>query len=120
MANMFRSRTGPLLVAAGIFGGLLYSTAGGKNQPRTRADPSGGVTGGVPVSETLQSIGGQGGPHARKEGENFPGSGMDISRNTKYQSHREDEVHPHAKRSPGRVTDESVGEATSYGSRKNV
>lgn len=62
MSNMFRSRTGPLLIAAGLFGGLLYTTAGGSQQPRPAAT---GKTGGV--SEALQGVAGQGGPAARDE-----------------------------------------------------
>ncbi|KAK4225849.1 hypothetical protein QBC38DRAFT_367839, partial [Podospora fimiseda] len=97
ISNMLRSRAGPLLLASGIFGGLMYSTAGGKSQPRPRAMQEGGF----PLSETLESIGGQGGKHARKPTEHFPGSGLDIERNTRYQSHRgsDDGKLPHAKRS---------------------
>ncbi|KAK3984011.1 hypothetical protein QBC44DRAFT_28756 [Cladorrhinum sp. PSN332] len=116
MSNMLRSRAGPLLVASGIFGGLLYSTAGGKNQPRPRATNEGGL----PISETLESIGNQGGKHARKPTEDFPGSGLDVNRNTRYQSHREDGAQPHAKRSAARTVDLDMKEDTSYGSRKNV
>ncbi|GAB1318231.1 hypothetical protein MFIFM68171_08441 [Madurella fahalii] len=65
MSNMFRSRTGPLLIAAGLFGGLLYTTAGGSQQPRPAT--TGGQGGGGGVSETLQGIAGQGGRSARDE-----------------------------------------------------
>ncbi|KAK4160286.1 hypothetical protein QBC43DRAFT_325725 [Cladorrhinum sp. PSN259] len=118
MSNMFRSRAGPLLIASGIFGGLLYSTVGGKNQPRPRATNEPGST--LPISETLQSIGSQGGTHARKPMEDFPGSGRDINRNTRYQSHREDDEQPHAKRSESRTVDLGLKNPHSYGSRKNV
>lgn len=69
MANMFSSRKGPLLLAAGVFGGLLYYTAGAKQQPRPRATPESSATGSASpqVSETLQSVAGTGGQTAREQ-----------------------------------------------------
>ncbi|AEO68483.1 uncharacterized protein THITE_2022370, partial [Thermothielavioides terrestris NRRL 8126] len=64
MANMFRSRAGPLLAAGGILGGLLYLTYGGRQQPRPQAAPNTAVAG-LPVSETLQAVAGTGGAHSR-------------------------------------------------------
>jgi hypothetical protein len=60
---MFSSRKGPLLIAAGLFGGLLYMTAGGKQQPRPVARAEAGSN--APVSETLQAVAGTGGKGAR-------------------------------------------------------
>lgn len=58
-STIFRTRKGPLLVALGIMSGLLYTTYGGRQEPRPRA------RGGVPVSETLQSVAGTGGERTR-------------------------------------------------------
>lgn len=63
MSNMYASRKGPLLAVGALFGGILYMTYGAKQQPRPRATHDAGTQ--VPVSETLQAIGGQGGARAR-------------------------------------------------------
>ncbi|KAK3385939.1 hypothetical protein B0H63DRAFT_560425 [Podospora didyma] len=64
ITGMLRARAGPLLFASAIGGGLWWQTAGGKQQPASRAyaDPSKSMH----ISETLQSLSSQGGPHARK------------------------------------------------------
>ncbi|KAK4132154.1 hypothetical protein BT67DRAFT_386037 [Trichocladium antarcticum] len=62
MSNMFSSRKVPLLIAAGVLGGMLYVTAGANQQPRPRARADAGST--MPVSETLQTIAGTGGARA--------------------------------------------------------
>ncbi|KAK4095669.1 hypothetical protein N658DRAFT_502483 [Parathielavia hyrcaniae] len=66
---MFSSRKGPLLIAGGLFSGLLYFTYGAKQQPRTTATtPSGSQ---ARVSQTLQSAAGTGGEgaHASRDRE---------------------------------------------------
>jgi hypothetical protein len=65
MATGFRGRGLPLAFALALGAGMLAMTAGGKSQPRPRTttDPETSL----PLSETLQSIGMQGGKHARKE-----------------------------------------------------
>ncbi|KAL2150412.1 hypothetical protein VTH82DRAFT_6975 [Thermothelomyces myriococcoides] len=60
MSNLFASRKGPLMIAAGICGGLLYTTYGGTQQPRPRQQQ-----GGAGLSEALQGAAGQGGARAR-------------------------------------------------------
>lgn len=62
---MLRQRAGPILLATGIGGTLWWQTAGGKNQPRSRAMGDPKKT--MPISETLQSLSGQGGASARKD-----------------------------------------------------
>lgn len=62
MSNMFSSRKVPLLIAAGVLGGMLYVTVGANQQPRPRARADAGTT--MPVSETLQTIAGTGGARA--------------------------------------------------------
>ncbi|KAG7284730.1 hypothetical protein NEMBOFW57_009340 [Staphylotrichum longicolle] len=63
MSNMWASRKVPLMVAGGIFAGLLYSTYGANQQPRPRTTHE--ASSQTPVSETLQGIAGSGGPRAR-------------------------------------------------------
>lgn len=65
MSNMFASRKGPLMIAAGIFGGLLYSTYGANQQPRPRQQDTNDAKSQAGISETLQSVAGQGGARAR-------------------------------------------------------
>ncbi|KAK4120709.1 hypothetical protein N657DRAFT_648897 [Parathielavia appendiculata] len=62
MANMFSSRKGPLLIAGGLFSGLLYFTYGARQQPRTTATHDASSQAGV--SQTLQSVAGTGGERA--------------------------------------------------------
>ncbi|KAK4154795.1 hypothetical protein C8A00DRAFT_14087 [Chaetomidium leptoderma] len=79
MSNMFSSRKGPLLIAGGIFSGLLYMTYGGSQQPRPRAQAqaahdahdarsSSSSPEPVPVSETLQAVAGTGGGGSNTRG----------------------------------------------------
>ncbi|KAK4187385.1 hypothetical protein QBC35DRAFT_552275 [Podospora australis] len=82
MSNMFSGRAGPLLIASGIFGGLLYSTAGGRNQPRPRAVHDAGVTstmssGGFDIGEKMEEVAGVGGKHARKNPKTASTKGLD-------------------------------------------
>jgi hypothetical protein len=63
MSNMWASRKVPLMVAGGIFAGLLYSTYGANQQPRPRSTHD--ATTQLPVSETLQGVAGSGGPRAK-------------------------------------------------------
>ena len=66
---MIRARAVPLSIAGGLGGILWWQTRGGKNQPRGVSERhSASDTGNATISETLQNIGGTGGPHARKEG----------------------------------------------------
>jgi hypothetical protein len=65
-AQIFSTRKGPLLIALGIMGGLLYTTYGGRQEPRPRTtttthDARAANTTAAPVSETLQSVAGTGG-----------------------------------------------------------
>ncbi|KAJ4289962.1 hypothetical protein N0V88_006763 [Collariella sp. IMI 366227] len=69
MSNMFASRKGPILIVAGVLGGIFYATYGGKQQPRPRATSD--TSSRIPMSETLQSVAGTGGEraHGHKDGE---------------------------------------------------
>jgi hypothetical protein len=58
-----QNRTVPIAIAAGLFGGLLYFTGGGANQPRPRA--ANDARGQMDVSGALQSMAGTGGQSAR-------------------------------------------------------
>ncbi|KAK3346648.1 hypothetical protein B0T25DRAFT_282967 [Lasiosphaeria hispida] len=64
---MLRGR-GPALIAASVLGGGIYwQTRGGRNQPRSRV--VGNPDSKMPISETLEGLGGSGGKTARKQGE---------------------------------------------------
>lgn len=67
MSTILQNRKVPLLIAGGLFGGLLYGTYGGTQQPRPRqqAGAGGAASTGAPVSETLEAIAGTGGQRAR-------------------------------------------------------
>ncbi|KAK4663976.1 uncharacterized protein QC763_501180 [Podospora pseudopauciseta] len=98
MSNMARNRVIPAVIASGLFGGLLYSTAGGSNQPRPRARHDAAATN-LNVSESLESIAGTGGKHTRKQFD-IP---SDIDpKNTRIASHNPT---AHAKRSPSKTLD---------------
>lgn len=62
-ATIFGARKGPLMIAFGIMGGLLYTTYGGRAEPRPRGTHDARAQ--APVSETLQTIAGEGGTRAR-------------------------------------------------------
>ncbi|KAH6845747.1 hypothetical protein B0I37DRAFT_380997, partial [Chaetomium sp. MPI-CAGE-AT-0009] len=66
MSNLLATRKVPLMIAAGIFGGILYTTYGGVQQPRPRSthDNAHDATGGT-LSETAQAVAGTGGAPAR-------------------------------------------------------
>lgn len=66
MSNILATRKVPLMIAAGVFGGLLYTTYGGVQQPRPRSthDNTHDATGGT-ISETAQALAGTGGQRAR-------------------------------------------------------
>ncbi|KAK0660872.1 hypothetical protein QBC41DRAFT_236213 [Cercophora samala] len=98
MSNMARNRILPAMIASGLFGGLLYSTAGGSNQPRPRARHDAAATN-LNVSESLESFAGTGGKHTRKQSDIAPEA---DSRNTRIQSHNPS---AHAKRSPSKSLD---------------
>ncbi|KAK5662664.1 hypothetical protein OQA88_8580 [Cercophora sp. LCS_1] len=66
-ASMLRGRAVPILATVALGGGIYYSTAGGRNEPRQRTQG-----GGIPVSETLEGLAGSGGPRARHPGELAP------------------------------------------------
>ncbi|KAK0713415.1 hypothetical protein B0T26DRAFT_614267, partial [Lasiosphaeria miniovina] len=74
VTGMLRQQPGPILLATEIGSTLWWQTAGGKNQPRSRAMGDSEKT--IPVSETLQSLSGQGGAsasaHKDKHIENDP------------------------------------------------
>ncbi|KAK4204569.1 hypothetical protein QBC40DRAFT_272561 [Triangularia verruculosa] len=98
MSNMARNRVVPALIFGGLFGGLLYSTAGGSNQPRPRARHDAAATN-LDVSESLESFAGTGGKNARKQSD-IP---SDIDpKNTRIASH---DPTAHAKRSPAKTLD---------------
>ncbi|KAK4178953.1 hypothetical protein QBC36DRAFT_365837 [Triangularia setosa] len=100
MSNMARNRVIPALIASGLFGGLLYSTAGGSNQPRPRArHDAGGSATDSNVSESLQQFAGTGGKHARKQSDIDPAT---DPKNTHIVSHSSS---PHSKRSPQKKLD---------------
>ncbi|KAK3317548.1 hypothetical protein B0T19DRAFT_405236 [Cercophora scortea] len=93
---MFRSRAVPLLFMAGVGSGIYYQTAGGKSQPRSRQSEDHPLK--MPVSETLQSMSGQGGRTARSK----PSHNEYDPKNTKIFSHSPD---AHSKRNPTKVRD---------------
>ncbi|KAL2157326.1 hypothetical protein VTH06DRAFT_6264 [Thermothelomyces fergusii] len=66
MSNILASRKVPLMLAAGIGGGLLYTTYGANQQPRPRQQAQ---QQGLGVSEALQAAAGQGGARARGDEE---------------------------------------------------
>ncbi len=65
ITNMLRARAVPILAVTALGSGIYWQTHTGKVQATSRAtgDPSTKI----PVSETLQNIGRQGGQYARKE-----------------------------------------------------
>lgn len=103
MSNIYSSRKGPLLIAAGVLGGLLYFGAGGRAQPRPatkEGQPS-------QLSETLHGLAQQGGPSARVQ------SGMELDpKDTRMAS-----TNPVAdsKRNPQKVRGDLGGDGTDEG-----
>ncbi|KAK0609936.1 hypothetical protein B0T17DRAFT_545562 [Bombardia bombarda] len=95
---MFKGRAAPLLAMSALAGGMLYQTGGGTAQPRSR-QKGGDGSHNIPVSETLQAIGGQGGRKANLPHE----KGMEIDpKNTKIMSVSPD---AHSKRNEDKVRD---------------
>lgn len=64
MSALLRARAVPIFGTAALGSAIWYSTSGGRNQPRSRAEAP---RASIPVSETLEGIAGSGGKRARKE-----------------------------------------------------
>ncbi|KAK1753582.1 hypothetical protein QBC47DRAFT_46189 [Echria macrotheca] len=95
MSSLLRSRAVPIIGTAAVGAGIYYTTAGGRNQPRQRAE--GDTRPGM--SEALQSVAGQGGARARD-----PDTRIDNDpRDTKIYSNSPT---AESKRSPQKVRDE--------------
>ncbi|KAK0710527.1 hypothetical protein B0T21DRAFT_387428 [Apiosordaria backusii] len=103
MSNMSRNRLLPVLIATTLFGGLLYTTAGGSSQPRPRARHDAAATS-LPVSESLEAIAGTGGKNTRNQSDSD--ADTDPKQNTRIAS--QDPTAP-AKRSPAKVLDYGDG-----------
>jgi hypothetical protein len=127
-ATIFGTRKGPLVIALGILGGLLYTTYGGRQEPRPRATTTmhdaRGAT--APVSETLQSVAGTGGERTRSRDS---AEDMDALRQHDPKDTRLYSADPSAysKRNPDKVRSDlegghgtSVGSAQGGGQGKNV
>ena len=126
-ANIFRTRRGPLVVALGIMGGLLYTTYGGRQEPRPRAathDARGAPA--LPVSETLQSVAGTGGERtqSRDSAEDVDALRQHNLRDTRLYS---DDPSAYSKHNPDKVRSDlegghgtTVGNAQGGGQGKNV
>ncbi|KAK4041248.1 hypothetical protein C8A01DRAFT_15007 [Parachaetomium inaequale] len=111
MSNMFASRKIPLMVAAGVFTGLLYTTYGAKQQPRPLATHD--ASSQAPVSETIQRAAGTGGARARTPDE------VHALRESEYDP-RDTRLHssdPSAasKRNPAKVRGDLGGDETTVG-----
>ncbi|KAK3299590.1 uncharacterized protein B0H64DRAFT_472691 [Chaetomium fimeti] len=106
MSNLLATRKVPLMIAAGVFGGLLYTTYGGVQQPRPRSthDNAHDATGGT-LSEAAQAAAGTGGARARS------GDDMEALRQYDPKDTRLHSKDPGAqsKREPGKVRGEEVG-----------
>ena len=99
MSNILRTRAVPIAATAALGGFIWWQTAGGRSQPNSTAQS--GTNTGMPVSETLRSIGSKEGTHARKdtsELDNDPKDTRIYSRSPSADS----------KRNPQKVRDEKV------------
>ncbi|EGO55962.1 hypothetical protein NEUTE1DRAFT_46735 [Neurospora tetrasperma FGSC 2508] len=111
-ANYLRARAVPISIAAGLGGIFWWQTRGGKTQPRGVSEKHSATdTGNRDISETLQKMGGTGGPSARKE------PLAEDPKDTRVISHSPG---AYTKRTPAKTGTEPEGEQTTGAGRRDT